>query len=1039
MRRFNRQPARARLVPVFASRTSAALLLGTLAACGGGTDAPASNTSATDTPSIETRTQAQAVTTAAVSGVGTVSGEGWVAQLPNLPVMTTGTTSAYSASFTGRAYHVSPDGNDNNDGLSPQTPWRTLDRATNNRDSSRPPVAFNRGDAILLKCGGVWNNGEMVMSSDSNPTLNNGLLLAAYGCDGATPRPILSGASALPASATAAWSNPRAGVQTLPLSGPIKRLYRNGVPEMPARYPNGVPGRQFAPATLLPAVSGETTAQKEARDRKFFQITGSHLDAVKGMDLTGATVYIRTTTYTTETALIQAFDPAAGVVELVSSLAHPIRKNAGFVLEGKPWMVDQPGEWALEGNTLHYGSSSTPDRTQLSAALPRKTSTGLDKPTIGLWLYKVDNLRVEHVRMVANDQSISLSASKNVTIQGIESAYADAEGIGLDASPGIQLLDNRIENSGLNGLLVRTSPDALLRGNWVSGTGAYRIGTPIGAGVVNPGDTKPAISFTGWGIRVDGERTVVDSNVVIDSANVGIAFSDKLGTIVRQNTVLNPCLVKTDCGGIYTSNETLDVSAPQVITSQILNNQIAGLKSNLDGAHLYGVQNLTAGENQANAIYLDDLSTTVEVAGNLIAGAEVGIYLHNSAHNVVRNNVTRQIGHASLLVSTDSTSQPWITRGNRITGNTLFSRRTVDGAAFGNATYLGVRGQPTYAQLWLHASLDSGTHFQDSVAGANDRNVSSGNTALSLTKVSKPSVWRMEAADRKATSPALALEQVSGAVWGLRTMTAPHQALGLSQWLALMGTTTTPDVESSPVSYLTHKLTKGPELLSNPTFANNSLTKSWTPYGGTRSFISATSCPLKTTCARYRATAVDDRLVSNEFSLAAGSLYATAYTVKGSASDARHSAHLGLATVPLTVFQSVTPLLPLKGNSVAANAEERRIETFVKPSSAARAVLALRASDGSNTWLNKDLFFGTASVAAVNGVSVSPATNGLGVAALNASGSERTFTCAELGLSSTVCPSRLLNAQGVAITTAKVPAGSVGQFFLNLTEWRAPN
>jgi parallel beta-helix repeat protein len=1037
MRRFTRLPARARLAPAFASRTSAALLLTTLAACGGGADEPAGNASATHAAPNETRAQAQAITTTAASGA--VSGEGWVAQLPNLPVMASGTSSAYAAQFEGRAYHVSPDGNDNNDGLSPQTPWRTIDRATNNRDSSRPPVAFNRGDAILLKCGGVWSNGEMVMSSDSNPTLNNGLLLAAYGCDGATPRPILSGASPLPASNTAAWVTPRTGVHTLLLTGSIKRLYRNGVPEMPARFPNGAPGRQFAPATLLPAVSNETQAQKDARDRRFFQITGSHLDAVKDMDLIGATVYVRTTTYTTETALIQAFDPATGVVELASSLAHPIRKNAGFVLEGKPWMVDQPGEWALEGNTLHYGSSSPPDRNQLSAAVPRKTSAGLDKPTIGLWLYKVDNLRVEHIRMVANDQSISLSASKNVTIRGIESAYADAEGIGLDASPGIQLLDNRIENSGLNGLLVRTSPDAVLRGNWVSGTGAYRIGTPIGAGVIKEGESKPAISFTGWGIRVDGERTLVDSNVVIDSANVGIAFSDKLGTIVRQNTVLNPCLVKTDCGGIYTSNETLDLSAPQVITSQILNNQIAGLKSNLDGAHLYGVQNLTAGENQANAIYLDDLSTTVEVSGNLIAGAEVGIYLHNSAYNVVRNNVARQIGHASLLVSSDSTSQPWITRGNRITGNTLFSRRTVDGTAFGNTPYLGVRGQPTYAQLWLHATQDSGTHFKDSAPGANDRNVSSGNTVLSLTKVSKPAIWRMEAPDRKASNPALALEQVSGGVWGLRTMTAPYQSLGLSQWLALIDTTATPDAESSPVSYVTHKLSTGPELLSNPAFGNNSLTKSWTPTSGSRSFISASTCPLKTTCARYRATGVDDRLASNEFSLAAGVLYATAYTVKGSSSDARHSAHLGLSTTPQTVFQTVTPLLPIKGNSVVANAEERRFETFVKPSTAGRAVLALRASDGSNTWFNKDLFFATASVAAVNGVSVSPATKGLGVAALNASNTERTFSCAELGLSSTVCPSRLLDAQGLAITAAKVPAGSVGQFFLNLTEWRATN
>ena len=53
-----------------------------------------------------------------------------------------------SATFTGTAYYVSNSGNDQNDGLTPETAWATLDKVNS--------ANFKAGDAVLFERGGLW-------------------------------------------------------------------------------------------------------------------------------------------------------------------------------------------------------------------------------------------------------------------------------------------------------------------------------------------------------------------------------------------------------------------------------------------------------------------------------------------------------------------------------------------------------------------------------------------------------------------------------------------------------------------------------------------------------------------------------------------------------------------------------------------------------------------------------------------------------------------------------------------------------------------
>ncbi len=70
----------------------------------------------------------------------------------------------------GKNYYISADGNDDNDGLSPATAWKTLNKAS--------CFKLSEGDAVLLRRGDTWYDGI---------TAQSGVIYSAFGT-GAKPR-----------------------------------------------------------------------------------------------------------------------------------------------------------------------------------------------------------------------------------------------------------------------------------------------------------------------------------------------------------------------------------------------------------------------------------------------------------------------------------------------------------------------------------------------------------------------------------------------------------------------------------------------------------------------------------------------------------------------------------------------------------------------------------------------------------------------------------------------------------------------------------
>lgn len=84
--------------------------------------------------------------------------------------------------YTGTAYYVSNDGDDNNDGLSPETAWQTLRKVTEASGAWDQVGIMQPGDAIFLRSGDIFridNSYDFSLGTDS-------ITFSAYG-DGSKP------------------------------------------------------------------------------------------------------------------------------------------------------------------------------------------------------------------------------------------------------------------------------------------------------------------------------------------------------------------------------------------------------------------------------------------------------------------------------------------------------------------------------------------------------------------------------------------------------------------------------------------------------------------------------------------------------------------------------------------------------------------------------------------------------------------------------------------------------------------------------------
>ncbi len=573
-----------------------------------------------------------------------------------------------AAPVAGDGYFVDQSiGSDTNAG-SAAAPFKTLSRLQS--------VRLLAGQGIYLKCGQTWR--ESLSLSDTQ--LVDRATVAGYGSCSPASRAAISGADNFSGGWTLSgnvWS------RSVPAGTPqIARLTVNGVSLRTARWPN--PVTAASSYALTPAGSPSSTTA--------IRVAASDLSALTSRDIVGAALHARTSAWMIETRRVTSFNAAAGVITLDSASKFPVDAGDGYVLEGKRWMLDAPGEFVhdVATNTLYVIAPDAATQSGLNAALVEGAVR--DTP---LTLARRTGLRVTNI-------ATRMGRTDGMVLQDAPAAIVDSIESSVNGRAGINIVQDQTKA----GPTVRSS---LFSNNWLLGIDAqYTAGAQIVANTVSATGT---VSSSGWSqaaIAAGPGASVLD-NTVDGSAYHGIRFSGSNSSMVRGNTITNYCLRLADCGGIYAWN-----GAKAVInqTSTVESNQVLSAKANADGATGFGIEVVVG-------IFLDDFVSGVTVRGNLVYGMPFGIEVHNGWSNTIEYNRVWLATKAALVALMDQNDRDWMV-GNIFRANQIVPLKT------GSAVFPAM---PTFQEsypIWFFNNLSGSSSISSS------SNVFTGNQVVRL-------------------------------------------------------------------------------------------------------------------------------------------------------------------------------------------------------------------------------------------------------------------------------------------------------------------
>lgn len=1054
-----------------AARTCLGIITGSfvvigLTACGGGGDNAPDNDTTQAQKLTDAPARAQAIPVTAPTTT-LVKDTGWSAALPALQPWTyVAPTITGKIHYIDSVYSTAIPTDSARDGATPATAWGNIrDFKDKVLAATDPAKKLQAGDAILFKCGGVWREG-LQLKGYSN------LHIGTYQAGQTGARDCAD--DQLPILRSSEWggrvtwtptdSSNTVYSATLGAGELLYRLFKNTIPLPEARYPNADSTQPYLLASPVTQNSGESSSDFATRKRSQFTVKPSEIStfSANNNQIVGAVIYVKSAGWMIQRRTVSTYDSSTGVITLSSAVDYPIEEGMGYYLAGRKWMMDQPGEWSQEitqgtTRTVYYQPD---DQTANGLEFTWNGSTYFNR-SHGIQIIDGHNIEISRIRFEHQEYAaLSLESSADITVKGVESLFAREIGIGigrytLPGGPNVPTKNVTVESSKVRGAgaygilaggiykepgtnaLLPTTGNITVKNNLVMQTGLHGSGASI--------MTRTAIRIGGPSPDADGPTlngppdAQALGNVVFNNASVGIHLDNgRHGAVIDGNTVVDSCVLVTDCGGIYANNTLASQPAAEGTTSaKISNNIVIGVRGNIDGAITGSLTN-RMGREQTFGIYLDDRAANVEVFNNQISHASGGIYLHNTAWTDIHHNTIKRVTLASIKVNSDRPAINGIEqmRGNVIRDNTLFSHRTVDNDKFSTGASLadGIQGAApqVYAQLWVHDTLNPNVFFT-----GNRRNESRNNTVLTHSKVSAvlPTTWRTNSA-YVTNNNAPQTTQSSGGIWWLKSLATNgyNKELALPEWLNLVqATTSTADTESSPVSYRPYALTLGNagNSLINPIVQGSGWT--WNAASQVPYATGASTCGEASVCASVTASQPWHTLMSNPFTTTQGQLYFAKYTVKQGLVKGIHNATVRRNTDSAMAGEYLQNVETNPG-------EVRYYEHFFRANanSGASTVISLKPSDGVSNSTNPytTQYFSDATVHKVDSVAVLPGLDQLGVTAVNASAAARTFSCTDdLGIASANCSSVRDETNQPVVFPVSVPARTMKRFYVSSSTW----
>jgi parallel beta-helix repeat protein len=422
------------------------------------------------------------------------------------------------------------------------------------------PTNIANGATVSLQCGQTYQ-GTLDLTGKSNVTVNT---VGTCGKAGITPGSSVSG-----------WAQYQGNIYSAPIGFTPVQVAIAGNPVSAAHWPN--------------------------------QGWANGGGSVPNGDLNGATLV-----WLENQSVVQSTGLSGGV-----STAKP------FYVEGKLWMLDSPGEWAVSGGRLYLWAPDGQSPEGRVWAAPNSNGINADNSS---------GITVDGIKIFSGADGISANGSTNLKVLNSDITNSNRDGIWASGSNGLTVDQTSISNARRNGI-----------DGWYSVNGAVITNSTVtNTGMVGmPSESDAGIMFG------DGSNNRIDNVKVTNSSYHGISVLHNRNTSVTNSVVDTACVQLTDCGGIYTgARDQLPLAL------RIESNTVTNVKG-----------------TQGIAIYLDDFANGVTVTKNVMSNNTRGMLIHNGFDNIVTYNTFDSDATTHLGFQQDSGT----VRNNQVTNNTFKS------------------------------------------------------------------------------------------------------------------------------------------------------------------------------------------------------------------------------------------------------------------------------------------------------------------------------------------------------------------------------
>ena len=363
----------------------------------------------------------------------------------------------------------------------------------------------------------------------------------------------------------------------------------------------------------------QTWAQGKSRLAGQLQVT------LPNQDVAGATLVWRAEDWLIQTRTIQRYEASVLYLAPGADEGFGLPAETSFYLEGKRWMIDTPGEWAVSEGRIWVWSPDGRSPEGRAWAAPRAMAIDATDSV---------RLRIQGIRIHAASLGINGAGSQGLVVTDTDIIHSGEEAI-------VAGTDTRITHVHIQGAVqngIRANDDA--RRVRITDSLLEDVGM-LGM----PRRSKGAIVFE------QADTHTVQRNQIRNAAYLGIRVFRN--AIVTDNVIEKACQRLSDCGGIYTfARDRL------ALNTLIARNRI----SHLSGRYSY-------------AVYLDDFSNGVRVQDNIFTDNPGGIEIHNGFDNLISGNHFIRSRYEQLLLN--ETSAYASMANNRLMKNTFTSLAAV--------------------------------------------------------------------------------------------------------------------------------------------------------------------------------------------------------------------------------------------------------------------------------------------------------------------------------------------------------------------------